>query len=59
MATHNAHLPVNGNAELIHAFEAGDGKGEALACGGLDQASVIKAVLDVMEGADEAFRRRR
>ena len=59
MATHNANLPVNGDAELIYAFEALDGKGEELACGGLDQASVTKAVLDIMEGTEEAFRRRR
>jgi len=59
MATHNANLPVNGDAELVYAFEARDGKGEALACGGLDQASVTKAVLDIMEGTEEAFRRRR
>ncbi|RIY39878.1 TrlF family AAA-like ATPase [Neopusillimonas maritima] len=59
MATHNANLPVNGDAELVYAFEARDGKGEALACGGLDQASVTKVVLDIMEGTEEAFRRRR
>lgn len=59
MATHNANLPVNGDAELVYAFEARNGKGEALACGGLDQASVTKAVLDIMEGTEEAFRRRR
>lgn len=59
MATDNANLPVNGDAELVYAFEARDGKGEALACGGLDQASVTKAVLDIMEGTEEAFRRRR
>lgn len=58
MATHNANLPVNGDAELVYAFEARDGKGEALACGGLDQASVTKAVIDIMEGTEEAFRRR-
>lgn len=59
IATHNANLPVNGDAELVYAFEARDGKGEALACGGLDQAVVTKAVLDIMEGTEEAFRRRR
>ncbi len=58
-ATHNANLPVNGDAELVYAFETRDGKGEALACGGLDQASVTKAVLDIMEGTEEAFRKRR
>lgn len=59
MATHNANLPVNGDAELIYAFEAKDGKGELLACGGLDKPDVTKAVLDIMEGTEEAFRRRR
>jgi ABC-type lipoprotein export system ATPase subunit len=59
MATHNANLPVNGDAELVYAFEAKDGKGVARACGGLDQTSVTKAVLDIMEGTEEAFRRRR
>ncbi|WP_448674468.1 AAA family ATPase [Pseudoxanthomonas mexicana] len=59
MATHNANLPVNGDAELVYAFEARNGRGEVLACGGLDQASVTRAVLDIMEGTEEAFRRRR
>lgn len=59
MATHNANLPVNGDAELVYAFEARDGCGEMLAQGGLDQGAVTKAVLDIMEGTEEAFRRRR
>lgn len=59
MATHNANLPVNGDSELVYAFEARDGRGEVLAQGGLDQGAVIKAVLDIMEGTEEAFRRRR
>jgi len=59
MATHNANLPVNGDAELVYAFEARDGKGEVRVCGGLDKTSVTKAVLDIMEGTEEAFRRRR
>jgi len=59
MATHNANLPVNGDAEVVYAFEARNGKGEALVCGGLDQQPVTKAVLDIMEGTEEAFRRRR
>ena len=59
MATHNANLPVNGDAELIYAFEARDSRGEVLSQGGLDQGKVTKAVLDIMEGTEEAFRRRR
>lgn len=59
IATHNANLPVNGDAELIYAFEARNGKGEVRAQGGLDQPEVTSAVLDIMEGTEEAFRRRR
>lgn len=58
IATHNANLPVNGDADLIYALEARDGKGKRLAEGGLDRAPVARAVLDVMEGSEQAFRRR-
>jgi len=58
MATHNANLPVNGDSELIYAFEARNGQGQSCAQGGLDQAAVTNAVLDIMEGTEEAFRRR-
>jgi energy-coupling factor transporter ATP-binding protein EcfA2 len=59
MSTHNANLPVNGDSELVYALEARNGRGELLACGGLDQPSVTQAVLNIMEGSEEAFRRRR
>jgi len=59
MATHNANLPVNGDSELVYAFEARASRGKMHANGGLDQAAVTKAVLDIMEGTEEAFRRRR
>ena len=59
MATHNANLPVNGDSEMVYAFEALDGRGKMLAHGGLDQKAVTEAVLNIMEGTEEAFRRRR
>ncbi|GGD61707.1 TrlF family AAA-like ATPase [Lacimicrobium alkaliphilum] len=59
IATHNANLPVNGDAELVYALEARDGKGMLRAEGGLDHGTVTAAVLDIMEGTEEAFRRRR
>jgi ABC-type cobalamin/Fe3+-siderophores transport system ATPase subunit len=58
IATHNANLPVNADAELIYAIEAKDGRGHLLAQGGLDRAEVTLAVLDLMEGSEEAFKRR-
>lgn len=58
IATHNANLPVNGDAELIYALEARDGHGQVLAQGGLDRSHVADAVLDIMEGSEQAFKRR-
>lgn len=59
VATHNANLPVNGDAELIYALEARGDHGYLRAAGGLDRPAVTQAVLDIMEGSREAFRRRR
>lgn len=59
IATHNANLPVNGDAELVYALEAKNGHGKLLAQGGLDRPNVTQAVLDIMEGSQEAFRKRR
>jgi ABC-type cobalamin/Fe3+-siderophores transport system ATPase subunit len=58
IATHNANLPVNGDAEFIYALEARDGRGKPLAEGGLDRGSVAQAVLDIMEGSEQAFKQR-
>lgn len=59
IATHNANLPVNGDAELVYAFDVESGSGVMKACGGLDNPKVTSAILDIMEGSEEAFRKRR
>lgn len=58
VATHNANLPVNADAEQIYALEARDGRGKVRAQGGLDRKNVAEAVLDIMEGSEQAFKRR-
>jgi len=65
IATHDPNIPVNGDAELICALEARAGRGQvrkaqggAAAVGALDQEVVRRAVEDIMEGSEEAFRRR-
>jgi hypothetical protein len=58
LATHNANLPVNADAEFIFALESINGRGGVLAQGGLDRKEAATAVLDIMEGSEEAFRRR-
>jgi len=59
LATHNANLPVNGDAELVYALQTLNGHGEKYAEGGLDQSSVTEAVLEIMEGSKDAFTKRR
>jgi ABC-type cobalamin/Fe3+-siderophores transport system ATPase subunit len=59
IVTHNANIPVNADAELVYALDARDGRGVCRTQGGLDQADVTRAVLDIMEGSEEAFRRRK
>jgi hypothetical protein len=58
IVTHNANIPVNADAELVYALDARDGHGVCRTQGGLDQTDVTRAVLDIMEGSEEAFRRR-
>jgi hypothetical protein len=64
LSTHDPNLPVNGDAELIYALEARDGRGVtkevdgAEAVGALDMSAVRVAVEEIMEGSEEAFRRR-
>lgn len=59
LVTHNANLPVNGDAELVYALKAQGGRGVKRATGGLDRADVTLAVLDIMEGSEQAFRQRK
>ena len=58
IVTHNANIPVNADAELVYALKAEGGRGVCLSQGGLDRSDVTRAVLDIMEGSEEAFRRR-
>lgn len=62
VVTHNPNLPVNGDAELVYALKAeaigGKARGIVRAQGGLDRKEVKEAVLDIMEGSEEAFRKR-
>lgn len=58
LATHNANLPVNADTDLVYALEVDQGLGVRLASGGLDRTDTATAVLDIMEGSEEAFKRR-
>ena len=62
--SHNANIPVNADAEFIAALEVVGGHGtqkavgSQIATGGLDRRPVQIAVEEIMEGSEEAFRKR-
>lgn len=55
LATHNANIPVSGDAELIIYLES-DGKNGWVACSGsIDDSEIKERVQQVLEGGKEAF----
>jgi ABC-type lipoprotein export system ATPase subunit len=59
IATHNANIPVNGDAELITAFGVENRLGTIKVQGSIDRPEVKEQVSVIMEGSAEAFRLRR
>ncbi|MGY4503783.1 energy-coupling factor transporter ATP-binding protein EcfA2 [Bradyrhizobium sp. GM24.11] len=63
MVTHNANLVINTDADQIIVAEAGPHPAGGLppisyAAGGLENAAIRKAVCDILEGGEAAFRER-
>jgi DNA repair ATPase RecN len=59
VATHNANIPVNGDAELIVALGVEDRLGVIQGAGSIDRPAIKDLVSSIMEGSAEAFRLRR
>ncbi|MCL6449773.1 MAG: AAA family ATPase [Acetobacteraceae bacterium] len=57
-ATHSANIPVLGDAELVLALEAREGRAHIIGRASIDDARIRELVKAVMEGGEEAFRRR-
>ena len=57
-ATHNANIPVLGDAELVLALDAGEGRCQVVSRASIDDARTRAHIKSVLEGGDEAFRRR-
>ncbi len=63
MVTHNANLVVNTDADQIIIAEAGSHQAQGLppityTAGGLENSAIRKAVCDILEGGESAFRER-
>jgi energy-coupling factor transporter ATP-binding protein EcfA2 len=57
-ATHNANIPVIGDAELIVVLEKSEDRCMISDKGSIDKASIKESVKRIMEGGEEAFRKR-
>lgn len=57
-ATHNANFPVLGDAEQLHACRYQDEK-VAVQSGSIDARPIQDAIINIMEGGQEAFNRRK
>jgi energy-coupling factor transporter ATP-binding protein EcfA2 len=63
MVTHNANLVINTDADQIIIADAGPHPAAGLppityVAGGLEDVNIRKAVCDILEGGEEAFRER-
>jgi hypothetical protein len=55
VATHNANIPILGDAELVLALDAEAARGRVLACGGLEDTDVAEWSRKILEGGEAAF----
>lgn len=58
-ATHNANIPVFGDAEWIGVLQEEDGHAKLVAAGSIDRPDVKELAANILEGGREAFSRRR
>jgi ABC-type multidrug transport system ATPase subunit len=57
-ATHNPNIPVLGDAELVQSCSFVDDK-LSVQSGSVDNPDTQKTIVDIMEGGQEAFNRRK
>ena len=58
-ATHNANIPVFGDAEWIGILHEHEGRAQIQASGSIDADDVKELAASILEGGKEAFNRRR
>ncbi len=58
VVTHNANIPVNGDAEYILSMDSESKKLKILYSGSVEQSVIKKEICDVMEGSEQAFEMR-
>jgi len=59
VATHNANIVVNGDADMVIQLEATANRGRIAAAGAIEEPAVRDAIVRTVDGGAEAFRLRR
>jgi DNA repair ATPase RecN len=59
VVTHNANIPVNGDAEYIISMDSKSEKISVFKTGTVEDNEIKKEICDVMEGSEFAFQMRR
>ena len=59
VATHNANIVVNGDADIVIQLEATASRGWIAVAGAIEEPAVRDAIVRTVDGGDEAFRLRR
>jgi energy-coupling factor transporter ATP-binding protein EcfA2 len=54
-SSHNANIPVLGEASLVIVMDSDGASGRVRAIGGLDEPRIVEAISEIMEGGAEAF----
>ncbi len=58
LATHNANIPVLGDAEQVFVLDASNNECSIIDTGSIDKNSIAQNIKSIMEGGEEAFKRR-
>ena len=59
VATHNANIVVNGDADMVIQLEATAKRGQVACSGAIEEPAVRDAIVRTVDGGEEAFRLRR
>ena len=59
VATHNANVVVNGDADMVIQLEATANRGHVARAGAIEDPAVRDAIIRTVDGGEEAFRLRR
>jgi len=58
LVTHNANIPVLGDAEQVFVLDASNNECSIVDIGSIDKISIAQNIKSIMEGGEEAFKRR-